>query len=144
MIIASLTSCQAKRLIFTIFLWGKFLSSPHAMKFSILLHSLTLPQWFSSYFLSRHQESFSLPGGSQWMAAWVKPPNAAPSPSCLHFSPAPLQVPRLPFRSGGRMFSPPVRGKLLRMCPGVQPVPFRWLSSYVILFSFSHVILLYN
>lgn len=78
-ITASLTSCQAKQakeLIFTIFLLGKFLLSPHSINFqfylsmSVLffllnssLHSLL--QWFSYDFFVQDTWTLALPHYSQ-------------------------------------------------------------------------------
>lgn len=103
-ITASLTSCQAKQakeLIFTIFLLGKFLLSPHSINFqfylsmSVLffllnssLHSLL--QWFSYDFFVQDTWTLALPHYSQRIPlprvslAELKPSDRTLSPSCLH------------------------------------------------------------
>lgn len=152
-ITASLTSCQAeqaKQLISTIFLLGKFLLSPHSTNFqfylsmSVLffllnssLHSLL--QWFSYHFLAQNTWTLTLPHYSQLITlphvslTELMPSDRTLSPSCHHL---------LSSYSSGRIYSLQVRGQLLHLCPGTHLLLFIWLPFYIVLFNFLYLIIL--
>lgn len=92
MIIASLTSCQAKQLLFTIFLWDKFVLSPHPMKFQFhFIHSLFATVIFIPFSFIASLNLISVPlflvddlASSSWN--WCHPVELPHPPATISFS----------------------------------------------------------
>lgn len=144
-IIASLITCQTKQLIFTILLLGKFLLAPHSMKFQLYCTCWYFCYWFHSFTLCCNDfhiafsytwtlsaPLLSVDDRASYCHRWRRPVEL--SPSCNHL---------LFFCFSDRIFSLPVRGKLLHMCPGSYPLLFMWLPFCVILFNVLYPIILY-